>query len=57
MNIGIVAYINPSEFKEYFDDSVKLPNINRWASAVNTSVLGFFNARENITVISSYPFE
>lgn len=44
MNIGIVAYINPSEFKEYFDDSVKLPNINRWASAVNTIVLGFFKS-------------
>ena len=57
MNIGIVAYINPSEFKEYFDDSVKLPNINRWASAVNTIVLGFLKAGENITVISSYPFE
>lgn len=55
MNIGIVAYINPSEFKEYFDDSVKLPNINRGASAVNTITLGLLKAGENITIISSYP--
>lgn len=55
MNIGVVAYINPYEFKDYFEPGVPLPNINGFASAVNTITLGLLKAGHKIIAISSYP--
>ncbi len=55
MNIGIVAYINPAEFKDYFKPSVALPDINGFASSVNTITLALLKAGHKITAISLYP--
>ncbi len=55
MNIGVVAYINPIEFKNYFDNTTILPNINKGASSVNNITLGFLKAGHHVTIITTTP--
>lgn len=57
MNIGIAGPFNPSEFSEYFEKEVNLPQINLTASSVNAYVLGLLKRGHKVTIFTTYAFE
>lgn len=53
MKIGISGPINPIELKEFFPQDIKLPNINKGASAVNTYVKELLRNDHKVIVFTS----
>lgn len=54
MNIGIAAYFNPAEFRDYLNPGQDIPNVNPAATAVNTIALGLLENGHRLTVVTSY---